>query len=49
VLVVNFWIVLALSGYAMTDYSDISTLVICYEWHAAWFGLGLGIWFRIIF
>ena len=35
---VKCWIVLALNGYATKDYPNISTLVICYEWYAAWFG-----------
>ncbi|KAL4590939.1 hypothetical protein LXL04_003886 [Taraxacum kok-saghyz] len=28
------------------DFPSISTLVICYEWFAAWLGLDLGAWFR---
>ena len=36
---VKFWIVLALNGYAMKDYPNIPTFVICYEWYAAWFRL----------
>jgi hypothetical protein len=47
--VLNFWIVRALNGYATKGYPKISALVICYEWYAAWFGLGLRTWFRIIF